>query len=503
MKETDYNHQHQVSRNAYEWQGDRFATAGEISSTLMAVPLSDNNIHSQSGPVLYARDNKVYVDHQDHHTIVEGITGSKKSRCAMAPAILVHARAGENMVISCTKGTLYHQTADYLRKKGYQIGVIDFRQKRLGDGWNPLDIPYQLYQEGDKDAAMELIDDIAHNITADGGDKSEKIDPFWNNAASDYLSAIIQALFQTGKEEEINMKSVGNMVIQGETAYQEGFLSTAFFNQFSKTSSCYACASGYLNAANNTRRSILSVLLHRLRLFTGNDSLNEMMAQTTFVVEDIAQKPRTALYILLPDEKETYHRLVSILIKQFYEYFIRIAQTEVQGQLPVRLNFILDEFSNLPAIKDFTSMISAARSRNIRFMLAYQSFSQMVARYGENAAETIVENCSNWIFFHSRKIQRLTTLRDLCGKKYRWTDGALEERHLITTNQLQQLKKGEALVFHDRTPPYIVSLPDVAEYMTGEVPKEAPMPQRLRKAPMVFSMDDSLGHGRLRKVEKL
>ena len=64
-------------------------------------------------------------------------------------------------------------------------------------------------------------------------------------------------------------------------------------------------------------------------------------------------------------------------------------QKEQNLKLKIRTNFILDEFANMPALKDVESMITASRSRNIRFSFAIQNFSQLNQVYGKEVAETI------------------------------------------------------------------------------------------------------------------
>ena len=61
---------------------------------------------------------------------------------------------------------------------------------------------------------------------------------------------------------------------------------------------------------------------------------------------------KTALFLILPDEKTTINFIVSIFIKQLYQCLIDTAQSTQTGALPVRVNFLLDEFANLPTITD-------------------------------------------------------------------------------------------------------------------------------------------------------
>ena len=106
-------------------------------------------------------------------------------------------------------------------------------------------------------------------------------------------------------------------------------------------------------------------------------------------------------------------------------------------------------------------MISAARSRNIRFDLFVQSKNQLVLRYAEES-ETILSNCTNWIFLFSREIKFLQELSELCGVRY--TDNG--KRPLLDIAELQQLskEKGDVLLLIGRYKPYLGRLLDIDLY---------------------------------------
>jgi len=110
------------------------------------------------------------------------------------------------------------------------------------------------------------------------------------------------------------------------------------------------------------------------------------------------------------------YTLISVFVKQCYTELLREAEKHPDNRLPLRVNFLLDEFSNLPAIADFPAMITASRSRNIRFNLFIQSQKQLVRRYGEDA-DTIKGNCENWVFLHSRELPLLNEIVDLSGMR--------------------------------------------------------------------------------------
>jgi len=173
-------------------------------------------------------------------------------------------------------------------------------------------------------------------------------------------------------------------------------------------------------------------------------------------------REKTAVYLIIPDEKSTYHFLVTTFIKQAYEILIAEAQKEKTRQLPVRVNFVLDEFCNLPTIPDMPSMISAARSRNMRYFLVAQSLHQLKSRYGEDA-DTIKGNCDNWVFLTSKELDLLEEISLLCGSYY--TANGLNRR-LISVSELQRLdkSKGETLIMHCRQYPIITEIADIDSY---------------------------------------
>ena len=126
------------------------------------------------------------------------------------------------------------------------------------------------------------------------------------------------------------------------------------------------------------------------------------------------------------------------------------------------MNFVLDEFCNIPKIPDMPSMISAARSRNMRFYLVAQSIHQLRGRYGEDA-DTIKGNSDNWVFLTSKELALLNEISELCGSIYTSDN---RHRRLISISELQRFdkEKGEALIMHSRQYPIITEIADIDMY---------------------------------------
>ena len=438
-------------------QDTRWATDDEIMSPLSSVKLDISAPPFKTAGLILKSDGKtVYVDGQDHHSMILGSTGSGKSRLLCMPMIGIMANAGESFIATDPKGELFYMTSGVARAQGYQVVVLNFRDVSRGDMWNPLSIPYELYQKGDKDYAMSLLNDFVMSLAAADCTGEQ----FWSQMAQSLILANILLLFETGKREEINMYSLSRLCLDyGQPKRQNAIYQLQrYMNPDSIAAMNYA---GVCVDAEKTQSSIMSVVHSILRVFNTQEGLLRMMSDNTFDMRSFGRK-KTAVYLIVPDEKRTFHFLVSTFIKQCYEMLIGEAHKEADLKLPVRVNFVLDEFANLPAIPDMPSMISAARSRNIRFHLVIQSMSQLSGKYGCDA-ETISSNCENWVYLNSREYDCLEEISRRCGNL---VDNRDQLRPLITPARLQRLDKsrGESLIFHGRHYPYISYLADISRY---------------------------------------
>ena len=177
-----------------------------------------------------------------------------------------------------------------------------------------------------------------------------------------------------------------------------------------------------------------------------------MLSHSDFDLKDIGRK-KTAVFLVIQDEKKTYHSLVTIFIKQCYETLIDVAQ-ESGGKLPFKTNFILDEFANMPPLKDVTTMVTAARSRNIRFTFIIQNFAQLYQVYGKENGETIKGNCGNIVYLISSELASLEEISKLCGEVKSKEKDKTASTPLVTVSDLQRLPENTIIVLRIRSMPF-------------------------------------------------
>ncbi len=449
MKDNGHIYSKYVNHN----QETRWATREEIESAGTYVDFSADTFPAAGLPLL-SNGREAYVDGKDTHTLIFGATGSKKTRLFCMPMLNIFAGAGESFIATDPKGELYAKTSGYAKSKGYNIVTINFRDLAKGDMWNPLSVPYQLYKSGRTDEATAMLNDFVATI-AEPHVKNSK-DVYWPEAASSLALANLLLLMECGRPEEINMTSLARLSSQDVESKLR-----VLSDDMSDSSLCAINYKGVLTAPENTLRCIYSTLFSMVRIFVAQKNLATKLAGNTIDMRSFG-KQKTAVYIIVPDEKTTYHFLVTTFIKQVYETLIDEAQRMPDKRLPVRVNFVLDEFCNIPKIPDMPSMISAARSRNMRFYLIAQSYHQLKSKYEEDS-DTIKGNCYNWVFLTSKELSLLQEISALCGSTYSGGDRA---RRLISVSELQRFnkEKGETLIMHARQYPMITEIADIDTY---------------------------------------
>lgn len=476
---------------------NRWTTLKEMKNSFGIKSVPVNAPTSDAGGIVLINDGKkMWVDDGEYHTLIIGQSGSGKTTALVDPQVYSLCKHGESMVITDPKGEIYRHHANRLKDKGYKLVVINFRDPREGNAWNPLTIPYRMYKQGKTDKAKELLEDISQNILIDPKNTN---DPFWERSAADYFSGLALGLFEDAKENEVNITSISNMATSGEEKNGISTFAKDYFTLKGETTTAYEYAKATIAAPNDTKSSILSVFQSKIRTFSTREELSEMLSYSDFNMEDIG-KEKTAVFLIVHDEKTTYHSLATIFIKQLYEVLIDVAHKNPNGELKYRTNFILDEFANMPQLRDVTSMVTAARSRKIRFTFIIQNFAQLDEVYGEKNAETIRSNCGNTVYLLTNELSALEEISKLCGEVKSKEKDKTVSTPLVTVTDLQKMKRNEIIVIRMRMRPFRTVLKGSYEIDWGDHYDEASLPDREMYPVKIFDMKQFVKEEKRRKT---
>ena len=223
----------------------------------------------------------------------------------------------------------------------------------------------------------------------------ETNDKFWINSAKQLFIGIVGIFledYQLGliDENKINISSVkkfqNSSLIKENQVYLQKNIGSRKYGSLSKD-----YLTSIISAAENTYKSVTAVFGEKMAIF---DDLNveNITSTNEFNFTDLGKIP-TSLFIIVPDEDKAYFQLVTIIIGMLTKDLTKFANLpENNGTLPVKVEWILDEFANCPPLSSIETLVSVARSRGMRFQFFIQSFAQLEQVYGKEVASIIIDN---------------------------------------------------------------------------------------------------------------
>jgi len=490
--------------------GFKFSAAGDVSKD--GVPVR---------AVLDAKGKELEVNVcPGAHSLVIGATGSGKTTTFINPMIQIIAEtsSGSSMIMTDPKGELFSLHSGKLKEQGYDVKVLDLRDTYSSYRWNPLESIWDMYQEyveagkgirvhkdsvkdypdlertGDEElygsenglwyeyagTAYALREECANDVSVarqkiydemyeDLNDLvsvicpiESKDDPVWEKGARSIIMATLLAMLEDSENPELHMTkekynffNLNKIVANSENEFAE---LKRYFQGRSSLSSAVTLSRQVLSAADSTLSSYMSIAFDKLSMFN-DKGLCGLTSATDIDASGLAERP-TALFLKIPDEKDTRHALASVFILCMYKALIKKASSREDLSLPRNVYFILDEFGNMPKIEKFDKMITVGRSRKIWFNMVVQSYAQLNAVYGDQVADIVKSNCGVKMFIGSNDIDTCKEFSELCGNVTISTNSVssssqdkdgqfsvssqMQTRPLIYPSELQKLNNKES-----------------------------------------------------------
>ena len=386
-------------------------------------------------------------------------TGSGKTTTIIQPYVYSCIAAGESFVLSDMKDEDYDKFYNVLKAKKYNIIRLDFRDPRKGNKFNPLTYYAKLYAAGEVDKAREGFSSVAEQIFADV--HSEK-DAFWENVCKAKFAGLCALACEISEPENLTIRTVFDLHQQGDMNLdRESYLRRYFSSKERRESVTFTQIDPSLVEAKETRTCIGSVFTTALSKYIQNEGIIDMCTNSDFNPEDLITK-KTAVFIVGRSETSIYDNLISLMVDEIFRILIDKAHEKYNKMLPRRVNFVLDEFGNLPQINDIERKLTICRSYNISFCFAIQSLQQLNYRYGKDLAKIIIGNCSI-AYMYTSDIELLEMISALSGD-YEYEFG--KSKRLFSVNKLRYFDKdqGQVLFLLNRLKPFISYLPGFYNY---------------------------------------
>lgn len=438
-------------------ESSRFQTEKDLEKNFRIIEYSKLKETMVMGSIIKAEEKNGRMDvvfAKPAHTLVIGTTGSGKTTTYVNPTIqiLSETKTKPSMFISDPKGELYVDHAKRLEEQGYEVKVLDLRNPYNSIRWNPLQRAYECYQrmihlkdevvedeehgrylfDGNEYETQEEVDsaiqvkkqqlyDIVyedlHDITTAICPIENKNEPMWESGAKNFILAIALAMLEDSEnpglgltKDKFNFYSITKVATNTDNDCEDLI---AYFQNRSPLSKAVSLSKQVLDASDKTRGSYLSTTFDKLSMFS-DLSLCALTSENEIEFGSMGERP-IALFLQIPDEKETRHTLASLVILQAYKELVAKANSYPSFSLPKPVYFILDEFGNLPKVHKLEQMITVGRSRNIWMNLVVQSYSQLSKVYEEKSADIIKSNCNIQIFIGTTDYKTIEEFSKRCG----------------------------------------------------------------------------------------
>lgn len=425
---------------------------------------------------------------RDEHALILGSTRSGKTRRLIIPtAAIIGSTATESLVFTDPKGELHDHLAAWLESRGYQIVRIDLiRPRPQGTHrFNPIAAVWHALHDGDAPdyaLAAKVARQVAHIITFGQGNLAAT-EPIWINGQISLTSAMILAVAQRAEDvSRCHLASAYRLMI--EAGADEGKTLDLFFSGFLPGHPAKLAYSTYLLAQGKTKASIITGSAAGLQLW-GDPEIAWIMAVQDHDMPTMgAGNQPTAVFLVIPHDDASRYMAAALYVNQLFRSLTEVARDH-GGRLPRRVNFLLDEFGNLPGFPDFDQFVTVSAGMGIRLVLALQNIEQLRKHY-ETTERTIRGNLGTWLFLRTSDLQTAKELSEMVGRYtlnsessqlpvVKWTtidsgvahtsQGlSLTGRELVTADELMRWPTDRVLVWQAGYPPAQMPLPDLSAW---------------------------------------
>ena len=387
------------------------------------------------------------------NTLVCGGSGAGKTRFFAKPNL---CQANSSYVVLDPKGELLVSTGKLLEAKGYSIRVLDLINMDRSHCYNPF-----VYLRDDNDI-QRLVTNLFKNTTPKG---SQSQDPFWDQAATMLLLALVFYLHYEAPPEEQNFPMVMEMIRAGDVREDDDTYKSALdilFERLEMRNPEHIALKYYRNyhsGSGKTLKSIQITLISRLEKFN-LDSLASITQNDELELWSLGEQ-KTAIFAVIPDNDSSFNFLVGMLYTQLFQQLYHQADFIHGGRLPVPVHFLMDEFANVALPDEFDKLLSTMRSREISVSIIIQNLAQLKALF-EKQWESIVGNCDEFLYLGGNEQSTHEYVSKLLGKEtidtntYGRSKGRngsystnwqLAGRELMTPDEVRMLDNRHALLF--------------------------------------------------------
>lgn len=259
---------------------------------------------------------------------VFGSSGSMKTTAFLLTNLLELSKYRKSIIVTDPKAEIYRTTSSYFKSINYTVRVLNLKDMRHSDRWNPL-------------AENENINDVqmSANVIISNTQKKSGKDEFWPRAEENLLKAFLFYFLQILVDQN-NLTNIYKKIAGGDINEIDAMFK-GLPNEHPAKMSYNIFASG----SDTIKASVITGLGTRLQTFQ-NEDLQRLTSASDIDLTLPAKKP-CIYYVVTDDMNGAYDFLSSLFYTFLFIKLVRFADSRPNGKCDVDVFCFLDEFANI------------------------------------------------------------------------------------------------------------------------------------------------------------
>ena len=367
----------------------RFASEREIKR---------HGFRSVAGIIVGRKGGRFLTFGGSEHVLIEAPTRSGKGTGVVIPNLLTWQGS---VVVLDVKRENFDASAGFRAHYGQQVFLFNptDRQARTAR-YNPL----AYIDRSDPDDVIIELQKIATMLFV-APDRGEA---FWANGARTGFVGVGAWLTETS-DEPLTMGTIYRYLTEGDA--RSFFRKELADPRVSLSTGCRTALSDFAGGSDNSFADIKKTITNVLGLWL-NPLVDAATSASDFDLRDLRKRPISIYLGVSPDELDRIAPLYNLLFQQLIDLNVRELP---DGETPVPVLVILDEFARLGRASVIASAFSYVAGYGIRLLPVIQSRSQLRGVYGEHVADEIVANCGVEVAFTPKELRVANELSDRIG----------------------------------------------------------------------------------------
>ncbi|HUR55386.1 MAG TPA: type IV secretory system conjugative DNA transfer family protein [Gemmataceae bacterium] len=316
----------------------------------------------------------------DGHLMTIAPTGAGKGVGVIIPTLLTYPGS---VIVTDIKGENYQVTANYRRKLGQRVVVLDpfglVTKKDDADRLNPFDLFGLPGSDPESDSEMlsaQLA--VGHEFATDR---------YWEDTGRGLVSGLVADIATHNPPETRTLTALREMLYHDDLDYT---LAVALDTRKASMSPLARDEFvAYLAAPSDKTRPCIRTTAMTFVKCLGSSAVARCLGQSTFKLTDLLDNKPTTIYLVMPPEKLISHRgLLRMWVVTLMTTVMRRKRLPKQRTL-----FLLDEASQLGALDLLPQSVSLLRGYGLQVWTFWQDLSQLMRLYPTNW-ESLVNNAA-------------------------------------------------------------------------------------------------------------